>query len=151
PATLKLHGLSLRSALKLLLEPQQLAYIVKDDSLKITTSAGATSADSIEKEIIAARGNRMPNRPPPGDRAGTRVQAVRGDGNRLTFFAERFADDALLGTSDVLGACRVGLKQVDQLLFGAAIEQAAAQLAYQQWKLQNAIEPKFVQSGDSEG
>jgi thiol-disulfide isomerase/thioredoxin len=43
--------------------------------------------------------------------------------------------------------------QIDQLLIGGAIDQAAAQLAYQQWKLTNAPEPKFVQSdgnGDAE-
>ena len=43
------------------------------------------------------------------------------------------------------------MKQVDQLLIGSAIEQAAAQLAYQKWKLQNAIDPKYVQAGDSAG
>jgi peroxiredoxin len=38
---------------------------------------------------------------------------------------------------------------VDQLLIGTAIEQAAAMLAFQQWKLHNAIEPKSGGDGDS--
>ena len=42
----------------------------------------------------------------------------------------------------MLGACRVDLNAVDQLLIGGAIEEAAAQLAYHQWKLHHAIEPK---------
>jgi peroxiredoxin len=61
------------------------------------------------------------------------------------------ADSMLSGESDVLGACRVNLKQIDQLLFGTAIEQAAAQLAYQQWKLHNAPDPKFALSDGSDG
>jgi hypothetical protein len=41
PVTLKLAGVSLRSILKLLLEPLQLTYVVEDDVLKITTTAKA--------------------------------------------------------------------------------------------------------------
>ena len=78
--------------------------------------------------------------------AGMRVQAVRGDGIRLTFVAEQLADPFLAGKSDVLGPCRVNLKDVDQILIGDTIEQAAAHLAYQQWKLQNAPEPKVAAS-----
>ena len=54
----------------------------------------------------------------------------------------------LSGTSDVLGACQVAVSQVDQLLIGGAIDQVAAQLAYQQWKLKNAPEPKYVTAGE---
>jgi peroxiredoxin len=81
--------------------------------------------------------------------AATRVQAVRSDGTRLTFFAERLADATLSGKSDVLGACRVWLGEVDQLLIGGAIEQEAAHLAYQQWKLHNAQEPKEADDDES--
>jgi thiol-disulfide isomerase/thioredoxin len=88
----------------------------------------------------------------------TRVQAMRSDGIRMTFDATRVEDALVSGKSDVLGACRVRLSDVDQLVFGGAIEKAAAQLAYQQWKLHHAIEPKVSQddeessgSGDSTG
>jgi thiol-disulfide isomerase/thioredoxin len=84
---------------------------------------------------------------PADAKKATRIQTVRSDGIRLTFLADRMADATLSGTSDVLGACRVALKDVDQILIGGAIENAAPQLAYQQWKLQNAIEPKVSQSG----
>ncbi|HTI51285.1 MAG TPA: TlpA disulfide reductase family protein, partial [Planctomycetaceae bacterium] len=83
--------------------------------------------------------------------SATRVQALRSDGIRLTFDAEQVAGGALSGKSEVLGACRVQLDKVDQLLIGGAIEQAAARLAFQQWKLQNAVEPKFVTSGGEGG
>jgi peroxiredoxin len=69
---------------------------------------------------------------------------MRNDGVRLTFFAEKFADATLSGKSDVLGPCRVALKEMDQLLIGGAIDKAAATLPYQQWKLKNAPEPKYV-------
>ncbi len=81
----------------------------------------------------------------------TRVQALRSDGIRLTFVADHVADSVLSGQSEVLGACRVALPEVDQILIGGSIEQAAARLAYQQWKLQNAIEPKYVTAEDSDG
>ena len=43
-----------------------------------------------------------------------------------------------------MGECRGKLAEVDQLLFGAFIEESAARLAYQRWKLHHAAEPKFV-------
>jgi len=93
----------------------------------------------------------------PKDQAGsitqtgpTRVQVVRTDGFRLTFVADRLAEKFLLGKSDVLGTCRVKLDEVDQLLFNSAIDESAAQLEYQQWKLRNAEEPKFAKDdGDA--
>jgi hypothetical protein len=41
PITLKLGGVTLRSVLKLLLEPVQLTYVIEDEVMKITTSAKA--------------------------------------------------------------------------------------------------------------
>jgi peroxiredoxin len=74
--------------------------------------------------------------------AGTRVQAVRPDGIRLTFTADQFADSTLSGKSDVLGPCRVAFKEVDQFIFGQSIEKAAEGLVYGQWKLHSAPEPR---------
>jgi thiol-disulfide isomerase/thioredoxin len=73
--------------------------------------------------------------------AGTRVQAVPRGGNRLTFFAQELSGKILSGQSDVLGACRVDLDQIDQLLIGNTIEEAASSLAFHQWKLRPAAEP----------
>jgi thiol-disulfide isomerase/thioredoxin len=95
-------------------------------------------------ELDAARKSAASTQPT----AGTRIQAVCSDGIRLTFLAERLAGGTLSGKSDVLGSCQVNLKEVDQLLIGGGIEKAAAELVYQQWKLQNAPEPKVAQ-GDS--
>jgi thiol-disulfide isomerase/thioredoxin len=82
-----------------------------------------------------------PSKKPASTSQATRVQAVRNDGIRVTFSPEQFADDTLSGKSAVLGVCRVRLSEVDQLLIGGGIEQAAALLTYGQWKLQNAPEP----------
>jgi hypothetical protein len=41
PVTLNLAGVTLRSVLKLLLEPMQLTYVIEDEVMKITTSAKA--------------------------------------------------------------------------------------------------------------
>ena len=89
---------------------------------------------------------------PAADAASpVRVQAVRADGVRLTFHPEAQADGILSGTSDVLGACRVKLADVDLLLIGPAIERTASQLAYGRWVLHDAEEPKFAKADGTGG
>jgi thiol-disulfide isomerase/thioredoxin len=78
-----------------------------------------------------------------------RVQAVRSDGIRLTYNADKFAEDTLSGSSDVLGECKVRMQDVDELLIGGSVEKVATQLAYQNWKLQNAPDPKSAQDDDA--
>jgi thiol-disulfide isomerase/thioredoxin len=86
-----------------------------------------------------------------GDHATTaaadRVQAVRANGNRLTFVAEKADHKTISGTSEFLGPCRVDLAEVDQLLLGTFIEESAAKLPAHPWKLHAATEPKFAQEG----
>jgi thiol-disulfide isomerase/thioredoxin len=79
---------------------------------------------------------------PPKLERGTRVQAVLSDGIRLTFIAQAYAEGALVGKSDFLGACKVPIEDLDQLLIGGSVEKEATQLAYQNFKLQLATEPK---------
>ena len=91
------------------------------------------------------------DKPKPTDqKVATRVQALRSDGIRLTFHPQQVAESTLSGSSEVLGACKVSVKEVDVLLIGSAIEKAAAQLAYQQWKMKNAQEP-IVSQADADG
>ena len=84
---------------------------------------------------------------------GTRVQTLIRHKDRLTFFASKVEDSRLSGSSDILGECHSELADIDQLLFGDYIEQAAAKLAYHRWKLHYATEPKFVlaTAGDGDG
>ena len=84
----------------------------------------------------------------PEEARSMRVQAVRSDGIRMTFNAEWFADGTLSGKSDVLGPCKVRVQELDQLLIGGFVEKEATQLAYQNWKLQNAPEPKSASDDD---
>lgn len=77
----------------------------------------------------------------------TRIQAVQQGGNRLTFFAGRLDGTTLSGHSDILGACQVDLRKIDQILVGETIEQAAATLAFHQWRLRHATDP--LDAGES--
>jgi thiol-disulfide isomerase/thioredoxin len=77
----------------------------------------------------------------------TLVQALKAPDHRLTFRAQRVDNETVAGVSDVLGACQTQIKDTDELLFGSAIDQSAAKLAYQRWKLHYATEPKFAQEG----
>jgi thiol-disulfide isomerase/thioredoxin len=90
---------------------------------------------------------------PAGDEpsAALRVQALQRNGDRLTFAAEQVAETALTGRSEALGTCRVALGEIDQLLLGGAIEQAASQLTYQQWTLHNAPDPRAFQDEATPG
>lgn len=82
--------------------------------------------------------------------AATRVQAVPRDGNRLTFLPEQFEGQTLSGRSEILGGCRVEILKLDQLLIGAAIDQAASSLAFHQWRLKHAADP-LASAEDSGG
>jgi thiol-disulfide isomerase/thioredoxin len=88
-----------------------------------------------------------PSKKPTADAAQkpdptTRVQAVRNDGVRLTFNASKFADGAIVGKSEILGDCKVRVDDLDQLLIGGSVEKEATLVAYQNFKLQLATEPK---------
>ncbi len=72
---------------------------------------------------------------------GMLVHIVRSDGIRLTFTALNVDDEKIVGVNEVLGNCEVPMTEVGQLLLGKAIESSAAQLAFQQFKLQSATEP----------
>jgi thiol-disulfide isomerase/thioredoxin len=87
----------------------------------------------------------------PGPTSSHLVQAIRADGNRITFNAQRAEEQTISGTSDVIGECGVELKHVDQLLFGSAIASAASDLAYHQWRLHPAVEPLVAQDFDENG
>ena len=77
-------------------------------------------------------------------------RALQSDGNRLTFYADKFAGETLSGHSDLLGPCRVEIAGLDEVLFGDTIEQSAATLAFHQWKLTPAAEPLANPDGEGE-
>ncbi len=82
------------------------------------------------------------------------AQVLRPGGKRVTFDPEEVDGVAISGVSEVLGACRFPLKEVDQVLFGEEISSAASELTYQQWRLHPAVLPRIAQdlgeeAGDS--
>lgn len=76
-----------------------------------------------------------------GDSLGPRVQTLLADGNRVTFTADQVEGSTLSGRAELLGHCRVDLDKTDQVLVGGAIERAAAELAFHQWRLTAAPDP----------
>ena len=127
--TLKVEQVALRSALRLMLKPLNLDYVIEEEGLKITTVANAAKI----MKSMASRG------------LGT-------DGNRLTFVAEHLAGTILSGRSELLGVCRIDLQKIDQLLIGPAIEDNAAMLAFHQWRLKASVDPLAArEDGDGAG
>ena len=92
--------------------------------------------------------SKKPAAPAPVADGPMRVQAVRTDGVRLTFDAQGFADGAIVGRSDVLGSVRVKTGELEQLLIGGMVEKEAVQLAYQNFRLHHAVEPKSATEED---
>lgn len=88
--------------------------------------------------------------------AAPRVQAVTTDAagiasHRLTFLADELRGATLSGRSELLGKCQTDLQKIDQLLLGAAIEQAASGLVFHQWALKPAPEPRGADESASAG
>jgi peroxiredoxin len=121
-----------------------------DKTLKVEVRLEAKDVprDRISRIIWLHADELDPSKKPQLPSSTTRIQALRNDGVRLTFHAEKVVGNTLSGKSDVLGPCQVAVKQIDQLLIGDSIEKAASQLAYQQWKLSNAPDPKYVTAVD---
>ncbi|MFM8709291.1 MAG: hypothetical protein ACKOHK_14725, partial [Planctomycetia bacterium] len=74
--------------------------------------------------------------------AGLLVEGVGGTAERLRMAATGIDGNTLLGTSPVVGPCRIDLEKIDRLLIGGRPDGAVATLPYAQWKLQPAAEPR---------
>ena len=89
--------------------------------------------------------------PVAAESSATLIQGLRPDGIRLTFTPQQVIDNALVGVSDILGACHVDLQTVDMLLLGEAIEQATGEQEFHTWKLAHAVEPRYLQDDAAGG
>ena len=74
------------------------------------------------------------------------LQAADGP-RRLTFAADRIADDRLVGRNGVLGEVAVNLADCVSLELGPAATQLPASLPYAQWRLKPAPVPRALQAG----
>lgn len=68
------------------------------------------------------------------------------NGGRLALKVERFAEDAVMGTSELLGACRVPLPQIHAIRSKEPSD-TSAMMALRDWKLKFAPEPVLPQTG----
>lgn len=115
----------------------------------------AVEASPQDKPLVISRGDiarliwlhpenlETPWEPPqPGVSSGLLVESVAGDSSRLRMAATGIKGNALLGTSSVVGPCRIDLEKIDRLLIGRAIDNTPRSLPYAQWKLQPAPEPR---------
>jgi len=68
------------------------------------------------------------------------------NGGCLGLQVERFSEDAVTGNNELLGACRVPLKQV-YMIRSRVPEENAAMLALRDWKLNFAPEPVLPETG----
>ena len=88
--------------------------------------------------------------PQPAANSGLLVESVAGDSNRLRMAATGIKGNTLLGTSSVVGPCRIDLERIDRLLIGGDIEKTPQKRPFSQWKLQPAPEPRNLPSHRTE-
>ena len=100
--------------------------------IRSPSKRGSKTKSSPATELPASFGCTIWTAPSPTHRAaanppptGLQVQAVQSDGIRLTFSPKECDGATLAGIGDVLGACRVRLNAVDQLLLGSMIRETA--------------------------
>ncbi len=105
--------------------------------------SGAEEPDSNEPE---SGDSELPVSVEVGSRFVGKVQALQRDGKRVTFEPLEITEKSVAGSSDVLGACRFEIAEIDQLIIGSRIASEVSELAYNQWKLHPAIEPLVAQA-----
>ena len=88
--------------------------------------------------------------PQPGASSGMLVEGVAADSSRLRMAATGIRGNTLLGTSSVVGPCRIDLERVDRLLIGGDIDKTPQKRPFSQWKLQPAPEPRNLPSRRAE-
>ena len=80
--------------------------------------------------------------PQPQGGQGLFVESVSGSTQRLRMMATGIEGNLLVGTSPVVGPCRIDLEKIERLLIGRAIDNTPRSPPYAQWKLQPAPEPR---------
>jgi len=80
--------------------------------------------------------------PQPRESSGLLVESVAPDHSRLQMTATGIKGNVLVGTSSVVGPCRIDLERIDRLLIGDATDGSPRKMPYSQWKLQPAPGPR---------
>lgn len=80
--------------------------------------------------------------PPPVAAAGLPVEAVLGGSQRLRLVATAIDGNMLVGTSPVIGPCRVDIATVQMLRIGEAATATPPSAPFFQWRLEPARDPR---------
>ncbi|MEM8668916.1 MAG: TlpA disulfide reductase family protein [Planctomycetota bacterium] len=110
----------------------------EDSSGDATATTPANSIESLNHDID------------DGSDITGKIQVLKRDGKRVTFSLDRVEANTITGNSDLVGPCRFTLNEIDQIIFGEQIASEVSGLAYNQWKLQPALEPLVMQSDGNE-
>ena len=76
-------------------------------------------------------------------------QALFSSGTRLSVVPDRIENGILYGQHPQLGNCQIDLSKIARLVLGDAIMEEAERNRFGKWRLENAIDPKFVNDLDS--
>jgi thiol-disulfide isomerase/thioredoxin len=109
-----------------------------DGDRKSDDADGPAATEAAGPETASAGGASPPNL----------AHAVCTDGTRLTFTVTEIDGDVIAGVSDILGECQLPLGRLSELLLGERVRQAASEVAYHDWTLTPAPEPKAFLAGD---
>ena len=79
--------------------------------------------------------------PKPASVFDGHAQVLKRDGRRVTFRPREVTERTIAGESEILGQCSFNIADIDQLIIGDQIAREVAELAYNKWRLQPAVEP----------
>lgn len=111
------------------------------DAPVIVPPGKATSVEANESEVMAVK-SAQPN-------SDLNCQALDISGTRISIIPERVEGSTLFGQHPQLGPCQVDLSKISKLVLGDAIAADIKQNRFEKWKLENAVDPKFVNDLDS--
>ncbi len=114
------------------LETIEIDRKVVSQILWLDTVAGDPDSDAADTS---------PNRP---------LRAIMRDGNQMSLIPHGVQQSVIVGHHEVLGAVKVQLKQVRELLIGDVESLAPGERPYRDWRLADAPEPIIPEDGDGQ-
>jgi len=76
-------------------------------------------------------------------------QALFSSGTRISVVPDRIENGILYGQHPQLGNCQIDLSKIARLVLGDSIMEEAERNRFGKWRLENAIDPKFVNDLDT--
>jgi thiol-disulfide isomerase/thioredoxin len=92
----------------------------------------------------------VPSKPEnAGEASSFRCQALYASGTRISIIPQRYEDGILYGNHPQLGECQLDVAKISRFVLGDEIQSEAQRNRFGKWKLENAMDPKFVNDLDS--